>query len=125
MTDADRAKLRAVKGCGLKCCDESPRDLAHWSHDLAVKYPNCDPCLDLLMEAARAGAVEECAKVADKWDDTHKRLDPCDYSSLSQQIRRLLLPPQTGECEHEWRLLTAGDGWRTCILCNQYEDSKP
>lgn len=94
MNDADRAKLRETEGCG--------------EHRNAIyEVDKCDPCLDLLMEAARAGAVEECIRAVcvqcgrDIEVELHEGFWRHVYMSgqtgrcLADPIRRALLNPSS------------------------------
>lgn len=85
MIDPKMSKLREIKGCGKVDPEWGPHNLAYQEVD------GCNPCLTLLVDAARAGAVEECAKVADECGLDFE--GDCCGENIRLNILALLPPP--------------------------------
>lgn len=134
-TTRTRGELRAVKGCE-KIAD---RDLAHFK---AIEWADhCDPCLDLLMEAARAGAVrdtrEEYAKLAESLlhdvkqgsssDDLERSIGHNMGIHAIADAIRLLKPssPPATECEHDFELVDCNDQLTHLQQCRKCRVTKP
>lgn len=110
MTPADLSKLRETKGCG-----ESHGDAPYGptiTHDFALAWARtCSACLTLLMDAARAGTVEECIKAVGKVRD--RRGDSNILNEIVSEIDRLLLNPPSATAKEPPAVKREGEKGRT------------